>query len=162
MLGLLCKQPEPKQERVSTRREANHRARPDLADSIARHPNEGDVIMVFSKHFVAAGVAALLAAGCASNPDPNSLGARLQARGGATAELGERWTAADAQIAEGRGLIARGENRVEDGERLVDRGEDMIDDGEADVSKGRRLIREGEAERLEVETEAARRGLTAS
>ena len=92
----------------------------------------------------AAVMAAFLVSGCASKPDPDSFGGRLQLDGGDMAAIGEKWTAGDVLIAKGRAAIADGEDDIDDGERLVSAGKKKVRNGEADVKKGERMKLEAE------------------
>ena len=83
-------------------------------------------------------------AGCASQSDPNSFGARLALEGGEVAAIGENWDKAKATVTEGRALIQKGEKQVTKGEKQIASGEDNIDDGTAKIRKGERMIADGE------------------
>ncbi len=86
--------------------------------------------------------------GCSSSPDETTFGGRLEAQGGAVAEIGEKWS-------EGAELIADGAALVEEGEDDLSRGRRLVRSGEGDIDKGRDMMRRGE--RLQAEAEAAYR-----
>lgn len=88
--------------------------------------------------------ALLVVSACASGPDPDSFGGRLQAEGGAVAEIGETWTAGEAAIVEGRELVNDGEDNIDDGESQIAKGRKQVRRGEELIRRGERMKREAE------------------
>lgn len=88
--------------------------------------------------------AATLLSACASGPDPDSFGGRLQVAGGEVAVIGKQWSEGEEQILEGRKLIEVGQDDIED-------GEDLAGDGRAKVRRGEDLVAEGERQKRQAE-----------
>lgn len=96
-------------------------------------------------------------AGCASQADQNSFGARLAVEGGEVAKIGEDWNRAQEQISEGRNLIEGGESQIKKGEKQIASGEDNVDEGQAKIRRGERLISDGELKSVRAEAEYDKR-----
>jgi hypothetical protein len=91
------------------------------------------------KMIISTGVAVMAAffvAGCATKPDPNSFGGRLQMDGGEMAAIGKSWTDGEALIIKGRASVADGEGDINKGNRLVSAGGKKIRNGETMVKTG--------------------------
>lgn len=72
----------------------------------------------------------LVAAACASAPDPDSFGVKLSARGGNVQDLADKWLDGDKQLISGKQMIENGQENIREGEDLVAKGRRQVSEGE--------------------------------